>query len=136
MSDWDRLHRDAEKMKKEYAVRATSPKYGETTVTIILEFNNDNNTSVITIGEGFTMGGQTSGYTAEGQAMANNQVKMNSIKLYSLKALTKLGTNHLYLYKDGETEQNKQTRFVCELTHLAMTIKDDIYKWRKFIKEE
>lgn len=123
-------------MTKQYTVSATSPKYGEATVTLTLEFNNENNTSVITVGEGFTMGGQTSGYTVEGQAMANNQVKMNSIKLYSLKALTKLGTNHLYLYKDGETEQNKQTRFVCELTHLAMTIKDDIYKWRKSLSNE
>lgn len=123
-------------MTKQYTVSAVSPKYGETTVTLTLEFNNENNTSVITVGEGFVMGGQTSGYTAEAQAMVNSQVQKNSIKLYSLKALTKLGTNHLYLYKSDEAEQNKQTRFVCELTGVALTIKNDIYNWRKSLSNE
>lgn len=122
-------------MKKQYTVSARSRKYGEATVTLTLEFNNDDNTSVITVGEGFTMGGQTSGYTAEGQAMADNQVKMKSIKLYSLKALTKLGSNHIFLYKDGESKKNRQTHFVCDLTHLATTIKGEIYRWRKSLQE-
>lgn len=123
-------------MTKQYTVSAVSPKYGEATVTLTLEFNNENNTSVITVCEGFVIGGQTSGYTAEGMATATSKANGNSIKLYSLKALTKLGTNHLYLYKDGETEQNKQTRFVCELTGVALTIKNDIYSWRKSLSNE
>jgi hypothetical protein len=33
-------------------------------------------------------------------------------------------------------EQNKQTRFVCELTGVALTIKNDIYNWRKSLSNE
>ena len=116
---------------KQYNVIATSPKYGDATVTITLEFNNENNTSVITVCDGFVMGGQTSGYTAEAQAMVNSQVQKNSIKLYSLKALTKLGTNHIYLYKADEDNFNKQTRYICDLTFMSITVKQDIYNWRK-----
>lgn len=123
-------------MTKQYTVSAVSQNYGETTVTLTLEFNNENNTSVITVCDGFVMGGQTSGYTAEGSAMVNSQVQNTSIKLYSLKALTKLGTNHIYLYKADETEQNKQTRFVCELTGVALAIKNDVYNWRKSLSNE
>ncbi|MBQ5693446.1 MAG: hypothetical protein IIV72_08340 [Alistipes sp.] len=123
-------------MTKQYTVSAVSPKYGEATVTLTLEFNNENNTSVITVCEGFVMGGQTSGYTAEGMATATNKANGNSIRLYSLKALTKLGTNHLYIYKADEAEQNKQTRFICELTYIALTIKNDIYNWRKSLSNE
>lgn len=119
---------------KKYDIIASSQKYGEAAISLVLEFNNDGNTSILTIDEGFVIAGQTSGYTAEGTPMANNKAIRNTIKLYSLKALTKLGTNHIYLYREDETEFNKQTRYICDLTFVAMTIKEDIYNWRKSLK--
>lgn len=119
---------------KKYDIIASSQSYGEATIELTLAFNDDDNTSTLTVNDDFVVAGQTTGYTAEGTPMANSEATRNSIKLYSLKALTKLGTNHIYLYRDGETEFNKQTRYICDLTFVAMTIKEDIYEWRKTIK--
>lgn len=119
---------------KKYDIIASSQRYGEATIELTLAFNDDDNTSTLTVNDDFVVAGQTTGYTAEGTPMANSEATRNSIKLYSLKALTKLGTNHIYLYRDGETEFNKQTRYICDLTFVAMTIKEDIYEWRKTIK--
>lgn len=115
---------------KQYTIEAVSPNYGVAQVTMTLNFENEHNTSIITF-DGFVVGGQTSGYTGEGTALATSKANNNTIKLYSLKALTKLGTNHIYLYKSTEVDFNKQTRYVCDLTMLAITIKSDIYNWRK-----
>lgn len=114
---------------KQYTIIASSPKYGVATISITLSFDNESNTSVLTFDD-YQVGGQTSGYTPEG-AIANSKANNSTIKLYSLKALTKLGTNHIYIYKNDESEFNKQTRYVCDLTFLAITIKEDVYKWRK-----
>lgn len=121
---------------KEYTSIATSAKYGVAQVTLTLNFDNESNTSVINFGGDFRVGGQTTGYTAEGFAQANGKAEGNSIKLYSLKALTKLGTNHITLYKSDEQDFNKQTRYICNLTSLAISIKDDIYNWRKSLKND
>lgn len=120
--------------EKKYDIIASSQKYGETTIELTLAFNNDDNSSTLIVNDDFVVAGQTSGYTAEGTPMANSEATRNTIKLYSLKALTKLGTNHIYLYKADETDRNKQTRYICDLTFVAMTIKKDIYEWRKTIK--
>lgn len=120
--------------EKKYDIIASSQKYGEIAITLVLEFNNCGNTSTLTIDGGFAIAGQTSGHTAEGTPMANSKATHNSIKLYGLKALTKLGTNHIYLYREDETEFNKQTRYICDLTFVAITIKEDIYNWRKSLK--
>jgi hypothetical protein len=101
-----------------------------------ITFDNESNTSVITFGDGFFVGGQTTGYNGNGAALATNEVNGNSIKLYSLKALTKLGTNHITLYKSDEQNLNKHTRFICDLTIVAITIKSDIYNWRKSLGNE
>lgn len=121
---------------QQYTIVATSPKYGSANVTMTLSFDNETNTSIITFGDGFVCGGQTTGYNGNGAALATNKVDGNSIKLYSLKALTKLGTNHITLYKSDEQDLNKQTRFICDLTMLAITIKSDIYSWRKTLKND
>lgn len=121
---------------KQYTIYAESKKYGSATIALNLSFNNETNSSTLTIDGNFVMGGQTTGYTANGETMAANKATNKSIKLYSLNALTKLGTNHIYLYKDGEVDFNKQTRFVCDLTFFAMTIKNDIYNWRKSLANE
>lgn len=124
-------------LTQQYEIIAVSPKYGNTTVSLTLSFDNENNTSTLTIGDGFVIGGQTSGYTSDGASLANSDKQDNkTIKLHSLKALTKLGTNHLYIFKEDEVERNKQTRFVCDLTLLSFSIKNDIYKWRKNLKNE
>lgn len=119
---------------KQYTILGTSPKYGEATIELTLAFNNDDNTSTLTVNDDFVIAGQTTGYNAEGTPLANSGATRNSIKLYSLKALTKLGTNHIYLYREDETDSNKQTRYICDLTFVAMTIKEDIYEWRKTLK--
>jgi hypothetical protein len=121
---------------KEYTAIATSAKYGEAQVTLTLNFDNESNTSTLTIGDGFVMGGQTTGYTGEGVAMATSKADGNCVKFYSLKQLTKLGTNHLFVFKADETEFNKHTRYICDLTMLAITIKSDIYNWRKSLSNE
>lgn len=121
---------------QQYTAIATSAKYGEAQVTLTLNFDNESNTSVITFGGDFIVAGQTTGYTGEGIAQANGKADGNSIKLYSLKALTKLGTNHITLYKSDECDFNKQTRYICNLTSLAISIKDDIYNWRKSLKND
>jgi hypothetical protein len=121
---------------KQYAIVANSPKYGSANVTMTLSFDNDTNTSIITFVDGFIVGGQTTGYTGEGVAQTTCKTDGNTIKLYSFKALTKLGTNHITLYKSDEQELNKQTRFICDLTMLAITIKSDIYNWRKTLKND
>lgn len=121
---------------QQYTIVATSPKYGSANVTMTLSFDNETNTSIITFGDGFVCGGQTTGYNGNGAALATNKVDGNSIKLYSLKALTKLGTNHITLYKSDEQDLTKQTRFICDLTMLAITIKSDIYNWRKTLKND
>ena len=112
---------------KEYTAIATSAKYGEAQVTLTLNFDNESNTSVITFGGEYIVAGQTTSYTGEGIAHTNSKAEGNSIKLYSLKALTKLGTNHIALYKSDECDFNKQTRYICNLTSLAISIKDDIF---------
>lgn len=91
---------------------------------------------IITFGDGFVVGGQTTGYNDAGAALANSKADNNTIKLYSLKALTKFGTDHIYLYKSEEQEFNKQTRYICNLTMLAISIKSDIYNWRKSLRNE
>lgn len=121
---------------QQYTAFAKSSKYGEAQVTLTLNFDNENNTSVITFSDGFIVGGQTTGYTGDGTAQATSKSNGNSIKLYSLKALTKLGSNHITLYKIDEQELNKQTRFICDLNMLAITIKSDIYNWRKSLKSD
>ena len=121
---------------KEYTASATSARHGEAQVTLTLNFDNESNTSVITFGDGFIVGGQTTGYTGAGIAQANSNAEGNSIKLYSLRALTKLGTNLITLYKSGECDFNKQTRYICDLTSLALSIKRDIYSWRKSLKND
>lgn len=121
---------------QQYTAIAKSSKYGEAQVTLTLSFDNESNTSVITFGDGFIVGGQTTGYTGDGAAQATSKTDGNIIKLYSLKALTKLGSNHITLYKSDEQELNKQTRFICDLTMLAITIKSDIYNWRKTLKND
>ena len=126
----------AQMMTKQYNVTATSPKYGDANLTITLEFDNEHNTSKLFVSEGFVMGGQTSGYTAAGAALATSKTENNCIRLYSLKALTKLGTNHIYLYRADEENFNKQTRYICDLTMMSITIKQDIYKWRKLLNNE
>lgn len=120
----------------QYTITATSPKYGNATISITLAFDNESNTSTLTIGDGFVMGGQTTGYTDAGAAMATSKVDGNIMKFYSLKQLTKLGTNHLFVFKADETEYNKQTRYICDLTMLAITIKSDIYNWRKSLSND
>ena len=121
---------------QQYTVIAKSSKHGEAQVTLTLNFHNESNTSVITFGDSFIVGGQTTGYTGDGVAQVTNKSNGNSIKLYSLKALTKLGTNHITLYKSDEQNFNKQTRFICDLTMVAITVKSDIYNWRKTLKNE
>ena len=121
---------------QQYTAFAKSSKYGEAQVTLTLNFDNESNTSVITFGDGFIVGGQTTGYTGDGAAQVTNKTDGNAIKLYSLKALTKLGSNHITLYKSDEQDFNKQTRFICDLTMLAITIKNDIYNWRKSLSNE
>lgn len=121
---------------KQYTIVANSPKYGCANLAMTLSFDNDTNTSIITFGDGFIVGGQTTGYTGEGVAQTTSKTDGNTIKLYSLKALTKLGTNHITLYKSDEQELNKHTRFICDLTMLAITIKSDIYNWRKTLKND
>lgn len=121
---------------KQYTAIATSSKHGEAQVTLTLNFDNESNTSIITFGDGFVVGGQTTGYNGAGAALANSKADHNTIKLYSLKALTKLGTDHIYLYKSEEQEFNKQTRYICNLTMLAITIKSDIYNWRKSLRND
>lgn len=122
---------------QQYTIAANSLKYGSANVTMALSFDNETNTSIITFGDGFIVGGQTTtGYTGEGYAQTTSKTDGNTIKFYSLKALTKLGTNHITLYKSDEQEPNKQTRFICDLTMLAITIKSDIYKWRKTLKKD
>lgn len=116
---------------QQYTAIARSSKYGEAQVTLTLNFNNESNTSVITFSDGFIVGGQTTGYTGDGAAQATSKSNGDSIKLYSLKALTKLGSNHITLYKSDEQDFNKQTRYICDLAMLAITIKNDIYNWRK-----
>lgn len=121
---------------KQYTIVANSAAYGAADVEMTINFNNEDNTSIITFGDGFVCGGQTSGYNADGAALATNKVDGNTIKLYSLKALTKLGTNHIVLYKSDEQNFNKQTRFTCDLAMVAISIKNDIYTWRKSLKNE
>ena len=121
---------------KEYTIVATSPKYGNATISIALAFDNESNTSTLTIGEGFVLGGQTTGYTGEGTAMATSKADGNCVKFYSLKQLTKLGTNHIFVFKADEAEFNKQTRYICDLTMLAITIKSDINTWRKSLNND
>ena len=121
---------------QQYTAIAKSSKYGEAQVTLTLSFDNESNTSVITFGDGFIVGGQTTGYTGDGAAQVTNKTDGNSIKLYSLKALTKLGSNHITLYKSDEQDFNKQTRYICDLAMLAITIKNDIYNWRKILKND
>lgn len=121
---------------QQYTIVANSPKYGSANVTMTLSFNNEANTSIITFGDGFIVGGQTTGYTGTGVAQVTSKADANTIRLYSLKALTKLGTNHITLYKSDEQEFNKQTRYICDLTMLAITIKNDIYNWRKTLKND
>lgn len=123
-------------LTKQYIATATSSKYGDATIIFTLSFDNESNTSTLTVDDNFVMGGQSTGYTADGVQRANSVTNDKIIKLFSLKALTKLGTNHLYVYKKGEDVFNKQTRFVCDLTTLAITIKNDIYKWRKTLENE
>ena len=121
---------------KEYTAIATSSKYGEAQVTLTLNFDNESNTSVITFGDDFVVGGQTTGYTAAGITQVNSKADNNTLKLYSLKALTKLGTNHITLYKSDEQDLNKHTRYICDLTMMAISIKSDIYNWRKNLKRD
>lgn len=121
---------------QQYTAFAKSSKYGEAQVTLTLNFDNESNTSVITFGDGFIVGGQTTGYTGDGVAQVTSKSNGSSIKLYSLKALTKLGSNHITLYKSDEQDFNKQTRFICDLTMFAITIKNDIYNWRKSLSNE
>lgn len=121
---------------QQYTAIAKSSKYGEAQVTLTLDFDNESNTSVITFGDGFIVGGQTTGYTGAGIAQVTSKSNGNSIKLYSLKALTKLGSNHITLYKSDEQDFNKQTRYICDLAMLAITIKSDIYNWRKSLKSD
>ena len=71
-----------------------------------------------------------------GEAQVTNKTDGNSIKLYSLKAITKIGYNHITLYKSDEQDFNKQTRYICDLAMLAITIKNDIYNWRKILKND
>lgn len=119
---------------QQYTISAASRKYGNAAVTLTLSFDNESNTSTLTVDDNFIIGGQTSGYYSTDAPLANNKKDVNSIKFYSLNALSKLGTNHLYIYKKDELDFNKQTRFVCELTMLAATIKNEIYGWRKTLK--
>lgn len=121
---------------QQYTAIARSSKYGEAQVTLTLNFDNESNTSVITFSDGFIVGGQTTGYTGKGAAQATSKNNGNTIKLYSLKALTKLGTNHIALYKSDEQEFNKQTRYICDLAMLAIIIKNDIYNWRKTLNND
>lgn len=121
---------------KHYTIVANSAVYGTANVEMTITFDNESNTSVITFGEDFVCGGQTTGYNSNGAALATNKVNGNSIKLYSLKALTKLGTNHITLYKIDEQNFNQQTRFICDLTMVAITVKSDIYNWRKSLGNE
>lgn len=121
---------------QQYTAIARSSKYGEAQVTLTLNFDNESNTSVIAFGDGFIVGGQTTGYTGAGIAQATSKSNGNSIKLYSLKALTKLGSNHITLYKSDEQDFNKQTRYICDLAMLAITIKSDIYNWRLTLKSD
>lgn len=116
---------------KEFSVKASSIKYGEKDVTITLTFDNNSNTSTLTVGGGFVFGGQTRGCMSNGVATANSEIRRNELKVYSLKALTKFGTNHLFVYLDGETEFNKKTRFIVDMSFFAITIKSEIYQWRK-----
>lgn len=121
---------------KKYTAIATSSKYGEAQVALTLNFDNEGNTSVITFGDDYVVEGQTTGYTAAGIAQVNSKADNNTLKLYSLKALTKLGTNHITLYKSDEQDLNKHTRYICDLTMIAITIKSDIYNWRKNLKRD
>ena len=121
---------------QQYIIVANSAKYGKVDVTMTINFNNEDNTSVITFDEGYICGGQTTGYTGDGVALANSSANNNTIKLYSISQLTKLGTNHITLYKSDEVDFNKQTRFICDLTMVAITIKSDIYNWRKSLRNE
>lgn len=116
---------------KEYSVKASSINYGEKDITIKFIFDNNSNTSTLKVCGGFVIGGQTSGYMPNGVATANSEIRGNELKVNSLNALTKLGTNHLFVYLDGETEFNKKTRFTVDLTFFAITIKSEIYQWRK-----
>lgn len=121
---------------QQYTAIARSSKYGEAQVTLTLNFENESNTSVITFSDGFIVGGQTTGYTGDGIAQTTSKSNGNSIKLYSLKALTKLGSNHITLYKSDEQDFNKHARYICDLAMLAITIKNDIYNWRKTLKSD
>lgn len=121
---------------QQYTFVANSLKYGKVDVAMTINFDNESNTSIITFGDGFVVGGQTTGYNGAGAALANSTANNNTIKLYSISQLTKLGTNHITLYKSDEESFNKQTRFICDLTMVAITIKSDIYNWRKSLKNE
>ena len=111
-------------------VHATSPKYGDLSLLFNFVFDNESNCSTLQLPDGYIFGGQTSGCTSDGVRLASSMAYNSKMKLYSLNALTKLGAQHCIFYKVGD-EQNKKTRFVCDLSFFAATIKNDIWQWRK-----
>ena len=123
------------KFTKVITTVATSPKYGDVSLSLNFEFNNETNTSTLTLPDGYTFGSQISGYLSDGQPLAISKVDDRYAKFYSLKALTKLGTNHLFVFKVEEKEQNKKTRFILNLSFFSATIKQDICEWRKTLND-